>query len=169
MVESLVNPQESIGSIPHPSLQLCHVELKDANEFILNHHRHHKRIQGHRFSIGALLDNKLVGVAVIGRPIAGGKHQRDWVEVTRCCSDGTKNVCSFLYAASARAASCLGYFRIQTYIMKEELGITLKAAGWKFDRMSAPVMWFTRPNREVEPHLMDRKQLWYKDLIQKGK
>lgn len=149
-----------------PRLTLCHVELKEANEFIERLHRHHKRIQGHRFSIGCREGDRLVGVAVVGRPV-GGQHQHDWVEVTRCCTDGTEHACSFLYGAAGRAAKALGFKRIQTYILASETGVSLKASGWLFDRMSHPVGWHhdgKRSARKVESHLMERKQLWYRDL-----
>jgi hypothetical protein len=148
------------------TLKLCHVELKEANEFVDRLHRHHKKVQGHRFSLGATVDDKLVGVVIVGRPV-GGQHQTDWTEVTRLCSDGTKNVCSFLYSAAARASAALGYNRIQTFILKTETGLSLTASGWKFDRMSHPVGWHHeggRGARKVEAHLSERKQLWYKDL-----
>lgn len=148
--------------------QLTHLELKEANAFVEELHRHHKRIQGHRFSLGAKHDGKLVGVAIIGRPV-GGANQHEWVEVTRLCTDGTFNCCSFLYGASARAAKALGYSRIQTYILRDETGLSLKASGWQFDRLSHPVGWHhssenSRAARKVDKHLADRKQLWYKAL-----
>ena len=40
------------------------------------------------------------------------------VEVTRLCTDGTKNACSFLYGAAARIAKEMGYKQIQTYILE---------------------------------------------------
>ncbi len=88
-------------------LQLMHLELKEANAFVVARHRHHDRVQGHRFSIGAIKNGQLVGVAIVGRPV-GGQHQEDWVEVTRLCTDGTRNACSFLYGAAANAAKALG-------------------------------------------------------------
>ncbi len=165
-------PPKDDGAIPILPLQgllrLKHVELKEANEFITLFHRHHKRIQGHRFSLGATIDDVLIGVIVVGRPV-GGQHQGDWVEVTRCCTNGARNACSFLYGAAARGGSALGFKRIQTYILREEDGASLKASGWKFERLSHPVGWHhqsdKRDARVVEPHLADRKQLWYKDLL----
>lgn len=148
-------------------LTLVHVELKEANAFVTKLHRHHKKVQGHRFSLGVNHNDKLVGVAIIGRPV-GGANQHEWVEVTRLCTDGTPNSCSFLYGASARAAKALGYSRIQTYILREEEGSSLKAAGWAFDRLSHPVGWHhtsdNRAARKVDKKLADRKQLWYKEL-----
>lgn len=147
-------------------MEVVHVELKQANEFVEKHHRHHKRIQGHRFSIGAQIGGELIGVSIVGRPV-GGQHQSDWCEITRLCTDGTTNACSFLYGASTRAAKSLGFYRIQTYILASETGISLKASNWKFDRMSHPVGWHhnaKRGARDVAEHLSERKQLWYKDL-----
>ena len=147
-------------------LQLHHIELKDANAFVEQHHRHHKRAQGHRFSLGATIQGHLVGVAIVGRPV-GGHHQGDWVEVTRLCTDGSLNACSFLYGAAARAAKALGFDRIQTYILEEEHGSSLKATGWEFERMSHPTGWHhdgPRAARHVEEHLKGLKQLWFKTL-----
>ena len=153
-------------------VKLCHLELRDANAFVEANHRHHKRIQGHRFSLGAMVKDRLVGVIIIGRPV-GGTHQTDWTEVTRCCVDGTRNACSFLYGAAARASTDLGFIRIQTYILDGETGVSLKASGWRFDRLSHPVGWHHhggddgapgRYGRQVEAHLQPRKQLWYRDL-----
>lgn len=150
----------------HNRLRLARVELADANAFVERLHRHHKRIQGHRFSLGAETAAGLCGVAIVGRPV-GGQHQRDWAEVVRLCTDGTPNACSFLYGAAARAAKALGFVRIQTYILRSEPGTSLKASGWKFERLSHPVGWHhdgPRAARRVEAHLMGRKQLWFKDL-----
>ena len=147
-------------------LKIMHVELATANAFVTELHRHHKKVQGHRFSLGADIDGKLVGVSIVGRPVSG-KNQHLWVEVTRLCTDGTHNACSFLYAASARAAKALGFTRIQTYILQTEPGTSLKASGWTFDRLSHPVGWHhdgPRAARAVETHLSTQKQLWYVDL-----
>jgi hypothetical protein len=52
-------------------------------------------------------------------------------EVVRLATDGSKNVCSMLYAASWRAARAMGYRRVITYILDSEPGTSLIAAGWK--------------------------------------
>lgn len=44
-------------------MKLVHVELRDANEFVEKLHRHHRKVQGHRFSLGAVIDGELVGVS----------------------------------------------------------------------------------------------------------
>jgi hypothetical protein len=112
-------------------LRVEHVELKDANEFVAKQHRHHKPVIGHRFSVGVSNGVKLVGVAIVGRPVARGCNLHNTVEVTRLCTDGTKNACSFLYSVCARVARELGYKKIQTYILASEPGTSLLASGWK--------------------------------------
>lgn len=84
-------------------IEICPITLKEANAFVEQHHRHHNPVVGHKFSIGCTDGEKIVGVAIVGRPVS--RHLDDgWtLEVTRLCTDGTRNACSMLYAA-ARAA-----------------------------------------------------------------
>lgn len=104
--------------------------LSDANDYMAIYHRHHKRVQGHRFSIAAINGNEIVGIAVVGRPVARGCNPYMTAEVTRLCTNGAKNACSFLYAACARICKEMGFAKIQTYVLVSEPGTTLKAAGW---------------------------------------
>lgn len=129
-------------------MKLHHVriELSEANEFVAAHHRHHKPVVGHRFSIGAVLGEQLVGVAIVGRPVARMRDDGLTVEVTRLCTDGTKDACSFLYGASARAAFALGFKRIGTYILASEPGTSLQAAGWRMVGETKGGTW-SRPSR----------------------
>jgi len=127
-------------------MKIEHIELSEANEFVARVHRHHKPVIGHRFSISAQSQGVRIGVAVVGRPVARMTNQRDTVEVTRLATDGSKNACSFLYAASARAAQALGYRKIQTFILASEPGTSLIAAGWQCLGPSAGGDW-NRPSR----------------------
>lgn len=112
-------------------LERCPIALDEANAFVRLHHRHHTAIQGHKFSLGAMLGDELVGVAIVGRPVSRMRDDGATLEVTRLCTDGTKNACSFLYGAAARAAFALGYRRIGTYILSTEDGASLRASGWR--------------------------------------
>ena len=104
--------------------------LSDANAFVEAHHRHHPPVVGHKFSIGAALDGELVGVVIVGRPISRHRDDGLTLEVTRLCTDGTRNTCSFLYGRAAKAAFALGYQRIGTYTLPDEGGASLRASGW---------------------------------------
>lgn len=134
-------------------LYIEHIELKQANDFVINHHRHHKSVVGHKFSLGCYSDNTLVGVAIVGRPIARRIDQYDTVEVLRLCTDGTKNACSKLYSACRRAAKELGYRRIITYILETEPGISLIASGWKYCYTNKGGSWnvVSRPRKDSAP------------------
>lgn len=128
-------------------LQLAPMSLKAASAFIAEHHRHNKPPQGGLFAVGARVGEKLVGVAIIGRPVARMLADGKTCEVTRLCTDGTPNCCSLLYGAAARAAKALGYRRIITYILASEPGTSLRAAGWIKDAdVKAEASW-TRPSR----------------------
>lgn len=146
-------------------LKLVHIELAEANLLIETLHRHHKRVQGHRFSIGCTKNGKLIGAVVVGRPVARMTDQRNVVEVTRLVTDGSRNACSLLYAAAARAAGALAYAKIQTFILESESGVSLKAAGWKFEAWSEGGDW-NRPSRNGRrvDQPWDRKQKWSKVL-----
>ena len=102
-----------------------------ANQYIVEKHRHHTQVQGHKFSIGLFNGENLIGVAVCGRPVS--RHLDDGLnlEITRLCVDEAyKNSCSKLYSVCARIAKEMGYKRILTYILKSETGISLRASGW---------------------------------------
>jgi hypothetical protein len=128
-------------------MKTVRVELKDANELIARLHRHHKPVVGHRYSIGAEHDGKLVGCVVVGRPVARQTDQKHIAEVTRLVTDGTPNACSFLYAQAARAAKELGFVSIQTFILPSESGVSLKASGWQNLGSTKIGSWHTRDNR----------------------
>lgn len=106
------------------------VSLADANAFVAQHHRHHPPVVGHKFSIGAALDDRLVGVVIVGRPVSRHRDDGATLEVTRLCTDGAQNACSFLYGRAAKAAFALGYSRIGTYTLPNEGGASLRASGW---------------------------------------
>jgi len=148
-------------------LRITPLELREANEFVERVHRHHGRVQGHRFSIGVVDEEGVVhGCAVCGRPTSGLDPKRI-LEVTRLCSDGTPNVCSMLYGAVVRAAKAIGYERVQTYIYQEEHGSSLLASGWRFERNAHP-SGRHRARGDGQPrdttHVEIEKALWVRDL-----
>lgn len=136
------------------------IELAEANEFVRRVHRHHQPVVGHKFSIGAALDGKIVGVVIVGRPVSRHRDDGNTLEVTRLCTDGTKNACSFLYGAAAKAAFALGYGRIGTYILKSEPGTTLRAAGWKLIGEVKGRSWTTPSRPRVDKHPTQDKLLF---------
>lgn len=106
------------------------MELKDAQNYINTYHRHHQAAHRDKFRIAAMEDGKIVGVVQVGRPVSRVLDDSNTLEVLRLCSDGTKNVCSFLYSKAAKVAKEMGYKKIITYILESEPGTSLKATGW---------------------------------------
>jgi hypothetical protein len=141
-------------------LSLVPIELAEANAFVMAHHRHHEPVIGHRFSLGAAREGRVVGVAIVGRPVARGNQDGGTVEVTRLASDGSKNVCSFLYGACRRAAFALGYRRIITYILDTEPGTTLRAAGFRLVGQRGGGSWSCPSRPRVDRHPLQGKLLW---------
>ncbi len=147
------------------SLRIFPITLKQANQLVADLHRHHKPVVGHRFSIGVKDKAGVVhGAAIVGRPTGRKNPQYDWAEVTRLVTDGTKNACSMLYAAVARICKEMGFLRVQTFILDTETGTSLKAAGWKFERISEGGNWNvpSRGGRRTDQPQV-QKQRWFKE------
>ena len=112
-------------------LEIIPMTLAEANQFVSDHHRHHKPVVGHKFSIGVSDGRNVRGVAIVGRPVARFLDNGLTLEVNRCCTDGVKNGCSMLYSSAWRAARALGYKRLITYILSDENGASLRASNWR--------------------------------------
>lgn len=141
-------------------LSIERIDLGEANAFVRQHHRHHKPVIGHLFSLGAAKEGKIVGVAIVGRPVARGRDDGVTAEITRLATDGTRNACSFLYGASARAAFALGFKRIGTYILASEPGTSLSAAGWRQIGEVRGRSWDTPSRPRVDKHPTQAKLLF---------
>ncbi|MGE0133744.1 MAG: XF1762 family protein [Dehalococcoidia bacterium] len=114
-------------------MQIVPVTLREARRFIGEHHRHNIPPRGCKFVAGVQSDGQLVGVVVGSRPVARALDDGLTLEVTRTCTDGTRNANSKLYGAAARAAKALGYQRLITYTLVEESGASLRASGFTVD------------------------------------
>lgn len=151
--------------------------LKEASAFVDDFHRHHVATSGDKFRVGAEVNGKLVGVVQVGRPLSRYLDDGHTVEVTRLCTDGTKDVCSFLYSRAARIAKELGYSKIITYILETEPGTSLLASGWHCEDPSCGGGSWSSPSRprELVPaqtslfpvrqkYSTGKKQRWAKEL-----
>ena len=141
-------------------LEIVPVSLKEANAFVEQHHRHHKPVVGHKFSVGCTDGENIVGVAIVGRPVARYLDDGWTLEVNRLCTDGTKNACSFLYAAAWRAARAMGYHKLITYILDNEPGTSLRAAGWKCVGQAGGLRWTGKRRPEVDLCPAQMKLRW---------
>jgi hypothetical protein len=144
---------------------LVPVTLRTARAFVTAHHRHNVAPQGHKFSVGIERDGTLVGVAIVGRPIARRQDDGRTVEVTRVCVlDDNRNANSALYSAAWRAARAMGYSRIITYTLPEESGASLRAAGFRKVGMTEAKAagWSvpSRPRERPEKYPDGQKVIW---------
>lgn len=147
-----------------PELSLKPIIWREACAYIREHHRHHVPPQGCKWCIGCCDGDRLCGVVIVGRPVSRKLDDGWTAEVTRLATNGTPNACSMLYGTAARAAKAMGYRKILTYILAEEPGTSLRAAGWKCEGDTEGGSWDmpSRPRRDKHP--TGPKQRWSKML-----
>ena len=126
-------------------MRVTPITLREARVYVGRVHRHHKPPQGGLFAIAASEGDEVVGVVIVGRPIAQRLDDGWTVEVTRLATDGSKNACSMLYRAAWRAARAMGYQKLITYTLPEEGGTSLRAAGFTLVGQTNGDTW-NRPN-----------------------
>ena len=140
------------------------ISLREANEFVANFHRHNKPTQGGKFSIGALFNNEIVGVAIVGRPVSAILDDGWTAEVNRVCvrDHAPRNACSFLYGRCWRIWQQMGGTRMVTYTLQEESGASLRGAGGKIVGEVKPHdRWTQRGgNRDWQPIYGQLKFRW---------
>ena len=126
------------------------ISLRATQEFVGKHHRHADRHVGWRFGAGiyngamgaAGRPESLIGVVVVGRPVARMLDPKTVLEVTRVAVAAqhpamAQHACSMAYGWAAREArkrKC----RIVTYTRVEESGTSLLAAGWVVEAVVRP-------------------------------
>ena len=153
------------------------VSLTEAQNYINENHRHHIAAKVDKYRVGAEENGELVGVAQCGRPVARNLDDGKTIEVLRLCTNGNKNVCSFLYSRCARIAKELGYSKIITYILESESGASLKASGWHCEKESTGGGSWDHPSRrryieedqisffpQKAKYPTGKKQRWGKEL-----
>lgn len=134
-----------------------------AVDYINKNHRHHKAPQGMKWAVGVFDSDGLRGVATAGRPVGRNLDDGLTCEITRVCTDGTRNACSFLYGACCRVAKAMGYKRVITYTLESENGASVKAANFKYDGEAGGTHWTgVRDRGQDIPNEM--KKRWVRDL-----
>jgi hypothetical protein len=156
-----------------PGIRVVPVTPSMANYVVEKIHRHHgpAMVLEPRFSLGAIVDGRLCGVTIVGRPINRNSDDGLTAEVLRVATDGTRNSGSALLAASVRVAREMGYARIITYTLSSESGDSLRGAGWTLDGEAARTQWHRAfPSNEngrrgaPRAHAEMAKLRWVRDL-----
>jgi hypothetical protein len=149
------------------------ITLEQAQAFVLEHHRHNKPPHRCRFSMGLnLVDefglhggDQLVGVVMIGRPVARMLDDGVTAEVIRLCVNdrAPRGSYSKLYRAAWRAWAAMGGHAMITYTLQSECGSSLRGAGWIRDaelRGRTGMAWCNRDGRDDHDVVREPKVRW---------
>ncbi len=137
--------------------------IREANAFVAQFHRHNKPTSGGKFALGVGDEAGLIGVAIVGRPIARRLNDAFTAEVLRTCCrpDAQLGANSMLYGACWRAWRAMGGTKLVTYTLQAESGASLRGAGWKIIGEVKPCTWNrTARFREWQPIYGQAKFRW---------
>lgn len=146
------------------------VSQAEAKAFVREHHAHCRPPAGWRFGAGLCNGHQLIGVVMVGRPVARHLDPARIVEVNRLCvrrdlaSGLTWNACSMLYSWAAREAKMRGFDRIITYTLDNEAGTTLRAAGWDREGKTRGGSWSRATRPRTDRHPTGAKVRWSRSL-----
>ena len=147
--------------------------LADANRVIGVFHRHHKPVRGHKFSLRGGYCSRLVfreeGAIILGRPVS--RHQDDGrtLEITRLATlEGSPNLASCLIGRAVKLAKHMGFRRIITYVLAEENGASLLAAGFQKEADIAGGSWDSPSRPRTDKHPVGPKTRWVRHIPQRG-
>jgi len=139
------------------------IKISDANKFISQYHRHSAPLRlGGEISIGLFEDAELIGVGILGRPVARHLCDGKTIEIRRTCvKRGFKNANSQLYARLRRIAEAIGYEKVITYTLQKESQSSLKAVGATIDCEQIEIQsWKKKRGRKHRPIYDEKKIRW---------
>ncbi len=131
-----VSDDDACGLILDWQLRLKIPSHATVRNFVARHHAHCDVPTAWRFHNAVYNGTTLIGVAVVGNPVARAYMGRGILEVKRLCirrdtpSALRWNAASMLYGWCAREAELRGWRKIITYTRADEPGTSLKGAGW---------------------------------------
>lgn len=112
-----------------------------ANAVIGLWHRHHRPVRSHRFAIAGMASDRadagVVGVVVVGNPVAAALQDGVTFEVLRLCTvrrpcrDGFRFAATRLLGAAWKASRAMGCRRLVSYTRADEPGACYRAASWR--------------------------------------
>ena len=138
-------------------LELHPVSFSVARAFVGRHHAHCRAPVTWRFGSAILNGRTMLGVVMVGNPVARALNGRGVLEVNRLCirrdvpSQLAWNAASMLYGWAAREATRRGWVKIITYTRIDEQGTSVRAAGWKAEATVKARGWHSvsRPRRNT--------------------
>lgn len=152
-------------------LDIRDIGLAAARAFVDKHHAHNEPPVGWRYGAAIYNARQLIGVAMVGRPVARMIDATTTVEVNRLCvrrdiaSELAWNACSQLYGWAARQAKRRGFKKIITYTLESEDGTALKAAGWIPEALTKGGSWNCPSRYRQDTAPTCRKTRWARYLV----
>ena len=101
----------------------------------------------------------------MGRPVSRYLDDGWTLEVNRLCTDGSRIACSMLSGAAWRVARAMGYKRLITYILENESGASLRAAGWKCIGQAGGLRWTGKRKPTVDLYPAQMKVRYQREVI----
>lgn len=142
-------------------LRILPVSLRQAAEFVQEHHRHHDMPQGGLWALALLRDDDLVGVAIAGRPVSRILQRQGACEIIRVCVlPEIPNGCSKLIARVRRVAQAMGYVKCVSYTLAEEDGASLRGAGFEAKGRTKGASWDRGKRPRTDHHPTGPKTRW---------
>jgi hypothetical protein len=144
--------------------------LREANDFVERWHRHSARTSndGGKFAIGLKHDDELVGVAIVGRPVARLLQVEGAAELLRLCTSpaAPKGAGSKLYSRAKRIWQLMGGTKLHTYTLGRESGASMRGAGLEGKSVVAACGQWDRPSRlrDHRPIADEWKWRWTEEL-----
>lgn len=160
------------GLVLDYQLQHRPIGIPAARAFVARHHAHCGQPAVSRFA-GAVFNGwHLIGVAMVGNPVARALNGRGILEVNRLCvrRDVPRalawNAASMLYGWTAREAARRGWAKLITYTRADEKGTSLAAAGWVREAVVRGRGWHSRTRQRSNTNGWVDKVRWSRTLRQ---
>lgn len=149
-----------VEQVGRTTMRIVPLTLRQANDFVEAHHRHSARTSndGGKFAIGIESGGAIVGVAIVGRPVARLLQKPGTAEILRLCAsaEAPPHAYSRLYGRAKRIWQLMGGDRVVTYTLERESGASLRGAGFVVEQAVRGRAWDTpsrrRAARPVEEH-----------------
>jgi hypothetical protein len=161
---------DSGGFVLDWNLDLRPVSFAAARAFVDRHHAHCGGPAAWRFGAAVWNGWTLLGVVMVGNPVARAYATQRMVEVNRLCVRRDLppslrwNACSMLYGWAAREAEQRGFVKIITYTREDEDGASLRAAGWTKETRVRGRGWHSAARNRRDDNAWIDKDRWSRTL-----
>lgn len=152
-------------------LRVAPVAQARAKDFVRAHHAHSPNPPaGWRYGAAIWNGYTMLGVVMVGRPVARMIDHQTTCEINRLClrrdlpGELAWNACSQLYGWAAREAKRRKFRKVITYTLAREAGTSLRAAGFTPERVSAGGTWSCPSRRRIDKHSTEPKVRWARTL-----